>query len=191
LFGCVQLTMLSYGFLHGERLSLMQSAGLLAAIVGVFALLAPGATAPALRPSLLMIASGVAWGVYSIIGRSALDPIAESTGNFTRAVIPSLLVSLVFLSAMQADISGVLLAIASGTVTSALGYVVWYAVLPQLKSITAASVQLSVPIIAAIAGLIVLGEVLSLRLILCTIAVLGGIAMVIYTRPDKASIDEA
>lgn len=179
LFGSVQLTMLSYGFIRGERLCARQLIGLLGAFSGLLILLLPGLESPPIDAALLMVLSGMAWGIYSIQGRNAKNPIAASMGNFARSIIPTLGLSIIFISQAALEFEGVLLAIASGTLASGFGYVVWYAVLPRLASMTAASVQLSVPIIAGLGGVIFLGELISLRLFISSVAVLGGIAMVI------------
>ena len=179
LFGSVQLTMLSYGFIRGERLCARQLIGLLGAFSGLLILLLPGLESPPIDAALLMVLSGMAWGIYSIQGRNAKNPIAATMGNFARSIIPTLGLSIIFISQAALEFEGVLLAIASGTLASGFGYVVWYAVLPRLASMTAASVQLSVPIIAGLGGVIFLGELISLRLFISSVAVLGGIAMVI------------
>lgn len=123
--------------------------------------------------------SGFAWGIYSIQGRNAKNPIAASMGNFTRSPIPTICLSTFIISQVALDIDGVLLAIPSAALASGFGYVVWYAVTPRLESMTAASVQLSVPIIAGLGGVIFVGELISLRLLVCSVAVLGGIAAII------------
>lgn len=179
LFGAVQLTMLSYGLIRGERLTALQVLGLLCAFSGLVILLLPGLESPPIDAALLMVLSGVAWGMYSIQGGTARNPVAESAGNFVRAIIPTIGLSIIFISQARMDIEGVLLAIASGSLASGFGYVVWYAVLPRLTSMTAASVQLSVPIIAGLGGVVFIAEIISLRLLVSSIAVLGGIAVVI------------
>ena len=129
-----------------------------------------------------MLASGVAWGVYSLRGKGAGDPTRVTAGNFMRAVPIALLLSLLTLGQMQWDATGVLYAVISGGITSGLGYSLWYMVLPHLRSTTAASLQLSVPVIASLGGVLFVGEALTLRLVLAAIAILGGIALVIRGR---------
>ena len=182
LFGSVQISMLLWGFYHGERLSRLGAAGLAVALVGLLALLLPGASAPAMGGALLMVVAGAAWGAYSLLGRGVADPLAATAGNFLRAVPMALAVSLLLLDRATWNHSGVIYALLSGAVTSGVGYFIWYAALAGLKSFQAASVQLSVPIIAALAGVVLLGEALSLRLIFSSIAVLGGIALILCAR---------
>lgn len=179
LFGSVQLTMLGHGLARGERLRAIQFIGLLSAFSGLLILLLPGVESPPIDGAVLMVLSGFAWGIYSIQGRNAINPIAASMGNFTRSIIPTICLSIFFISRVALDIEGILLAIASGALASGFGYLVWYAVLPKLASMTAASVQLSVPIIAGLGGVIFVGELISLRLLVCSVAVLGGIAVII------------
>lgn len=182
LFGAVQSTMIGYGLYRGERLRVPQLGGLLLAIGGLVGLLLPGLSAPPPLASALMLGAGMAWGVYSLRGKGAGDPLQVTAGNFLRAVP----IALVLSAAMLGDISlqhwaGVGYAIASGALASGLGYAVWYSALPALKASTAASVQLSVPVIAALGGALLLAEPLSLRLLLASLAILGGIALVILT----------
>ena len=182
LFAAVQVTMIGHAFTHGERLQVVQWLGFGLAIAGLVGLLLPGLTAPPLIGSTLMLASGVAWGVYSLRGKGAGDPTRVTAGNFMRAVPIALLLSLLTLGQMQWDATGVLYAVISGGITSGLGYSLWYRVLPHLRSTTAASLQLSVPVIASLGGVLFVGEALTLRLVLAAIAILGGIALVIRGR---------
>jgi drug/metabolite transporter (DMT)-like permease len=189
LFGAVQFTMISYGFWNGERFSAWQWAGLLCAFGGLAGLLLPGITAPPLWGSALMLSAGAAWGVYSLRGRKAGNATAVTTGNFLRAVPITIALSIVvYVIAPQAnsiDASGLGYAIASGAVASGVGYAIWYTALRGLKATTAATVQLSVPMIAAMGGIVFLGEVVTTRLVIASAAILGGIALVIF---DKRSI---
>jgi len=179
LFGAVQLSMIVWGLYRGERFRLMAGSGLLLALGGLIALLLPGATAPALGGALLMLLAGVAWGVYSLLGRGVGDPLAATAGNFLRAVPLALLVSALLLGRADWDGPGLLYALLSGALTSGIGYAIWYTALRGLQAFQAATVQLSVPILAALAGSLLLGEALSLRLLLSAAAVLGGIALVL------------
>lgn len=182
LFAAVQVTMIGHALTHGERLQALQWLGLALAIAGLVGLLLPGMSAPPWIGSLLMLASGVAWGVYSLRGKGAGDPTRVTAGNFLRAVPIAMLLSLLTLGQMHWDSTGVLYAAVSGGITSGLGYSLWYMVLPHLRSTTAASLQLSVPVIAALGGVLFVGEALTLRLVLAAIAILGGIALVIRGR---------
>ena len=182
LFGAVQATMVVAGFLRGERFARLQWLGFAVALAGLAALLLPGASAPPLVGAALMIGAGVAWGFYSLRGRGAGDPTRVTAGNFLRAAPMAIVVSVAMVSHFSADAAGVAYAVASGAITSGVGYAIWYTALPSLKATVAATVQLSVPVIAAVGGVALLGEALTLRLVLCSIAILGGIALVVRRR---------
>ncbi len=182
LFGAVQATMILFGLWKGERLNRWQGIGLAAALGGLVALVLPGLSAPPPGSAILMVGAGVAWGVYSLRGKGAGDPLATTAGNFLRAVPFAAGLSLLLLSLARADVLGVAYAIASGALTSGVGYAIWYAALRGLTATGAATVQLSVPVIAAIGGVMLLGEPITLRLLGASAAVLGGIALVI-SRP--------
>lgn len=182
LFGAVQVTMIAAGLIRGERLRPLQWLGIVLAAGGLVALLAPGAQipqAPDPIAAVLMLASGAAWGAYSLIGRRSRDPLATTAGNFMRSLPLAVLLLVPALLRMEIDLLGVALAVASGAVASGLGYAVWYAVLPALGAAQAASVQLSVPVIAALGGTVLLGEAITWHLVVVSVAVLGGIALVI------------
>ena len=188
LFGAVQLTMIGWGRVRGERLRPIQSVGVAAALAGLVLLVAPGVTAPALLPALTMAASGVAWGVYSLRGRAEADPVAATAGNFARAVpfAALLVVARVTLGESPVlDPVGIGWAVLSGAVTSGLGYVAWYAVLPSLRAASAATVQLSVPVLAALGGVMLLSEPVTLRLVVASVVTLGGIALVVRSKRPK------
>lgn len=186
LFGAVQATMIGYGLWRGERLGARQSAGMALAAAGLVGLLLPGLSAPPLQGAVLMLASGVAWGVYSLRGRGVANPAASTAGNFLRAVPFALALSLAQLSSASVDAAGAAYAVASGALASGLGYALWYGALPLLRATTAATVQLSVPVLAALGAAAFLGEAITLRLMLASLAVLGGIALVIRS-PRRAS----
>jgi len=178
LFGAVQVTMIAEGIRRGEQLGAMALLGLLVSLGGLTGLLLPGLTAPPLGGTLLMIAAGIAWGIYSLRGRGAAHPMAVTAGNFARALPFTGLLSMATGSHRSFDATGAGEAIASGALTSAIGYAIWYRALPGLTTSAAATVQLSVPVIAAGGGVLLLGEAPSLRLALAAIAVIGGIALV-------------
>ena len=180
LFGTVQVSMLGYAVLQGDRPGGLKLAGIGLAILGLVLLLLPGLAAPSPFHAALMLAAGVAWGVYSIRGRAPGEPTAETSGNFLRAVPFAL--ALALLTARHVDADGAIYAVLSGAVTSGLGYAVWYAGLRGLPSAQAATVQLSVPVLTAFGGVLLLGEPLTPRLLVCSAAILGGIALVI--RPE-------
>jgi len=182
LFGAVQVTMIGYGRWKGERLDAHQAIGLALAMAGLVGLLLPGLSAPPWSASALMLVAGVAWGVYSLRARGSGDPLRVTAGNFLRAVAMALALSLAALPWAAMDRSGVAYAIASGALASGVGYAVWYTALRGLKTSSAASVQLSVPAIAALGGIVFLDEPLTLRLVVASAAILGGIALVIVDR---------
>lgn len=182
LFGAVQATMIAYGLWTGERLGAAQLLGFLLAVGGLVGLLLPGLAAPPLQGALLMLGAGVAWGVYSLRGRGSGDPLRVTAGNFLRAAPIAVLLSLLTLPAAKVDAAGAGYALASGALASGVGYAIWYAVLPALKAAKAATVQLSVPPLAALGGVAFLGEAIGLRLLLASAAILGGIALVILER---------
>ena len=178
LFAAVQVSMIAYGLWRGERFAMLQWLGFIVAFTGLVALLLPGVSAPSLDGALLMIAAGIAWGGYSLRGKTATNPLQVTAGNFVRTVPFALLLSLIFLNQMSLDSAGVGYALVSGAVTSALGYAIWYSVLPHLTATTAATVQLSVPLLAAVAGIILLQESVTLRILFAAVAIVGGIALV-------------
>jgi drug/metabolite transporter (DMT)-like permease len=182
LFGAVQATMIGYGLWTGERLGLRQSLGLFSACGGLAVLLLPGLAAPPLLGSALMLGAGVAWGIYSLRGKGAGDPICATAGNFLRAAPLAVALSVATLPWISLDSSGFWYALASGALASGLGYAVWYTALRGLKASSAASVQLSVPVITAVGGIVFLGEAISFRLLIASLAILGGIALVIVDR---------
>jgi drug/metabolite transporter (DMT)-like permease len=197
LFGAVQTTMIGHGIWSGERLRASQVAGLVVACGGLVGLLLPGLSAPPLAGALLMLGAGVAWGIYSLHGRRAgADPLKVTAGNFLRAVPMALAVSAVLLRGTSLDPAGIGYAVLSGALASGVGYAIWYTALPSLKATTAATVQLSVPILAAMGGIFFLGEALSFRLLIAAAAIIGGIALVVLTggrndTPVRASTDDA
>jgi drug/metabolite transporter (DMT)-like permease len=182
LFGAVQATMISHGLWQGERPRWQQVVGLVLAFGGLVGLLLPGLSAPPLQGAVLMLGAGVAWGIYSLRGRGAGDATRVTAGNFLRAVPIAAALSLLMMGGTALDKAGLLYAIASGALASGLGYAIWYTALPALKATNAATIQLSVPVIAAVGGVIFLGEAITLRLTLASMAILGGIALVILER---------
>lgn len=179
LFGAVQLTMTGYGLFKGERLAGLRLVGVLVAVAGLVWLLLPGLSAPPVIAAGLMLAAGLAWGVYSLLGRGAGDPTAATGGNFIRAVPFAAVLSLAAATHTSPDQTGLLYAVASGAVTSGLGYVLWYAALPALSATSAATIQLCVPAIAALGGAVLLAEPITARLLIASAAILGGIALTI------------
>jgi len=188
LFGAVQATMIGHGIWTGERFQRLQLAGLLLALGGLVGLLLPGLSAPPLSGSLLMLGAGVAWGIYSLRGKGAGDPTNVTAGNFLRAVPISAALSIIMFNNTSLDNAGVWYAISSGALASGIGYAIWYTAVPALKATKAATVQLCVPVIAALGGVVFLAEPITLRLTVTSAAILGGIALVIL---EKRHVDGA
>ena len=182
LFGAVQLTMMGYGLWTGERIGGLRLVGLLLALGGLVWLLLPGLAAPPWLEATLMLAAGASWGVYSLLGKGSGDPIAATGGNFLRTLPFAAALALAASTTGTVDRTGAFYAVLSGAVTSGLGYVLWYAALPMLKATTAATVQLCVPAIAALGGAMLLAEPVTARLLVASVAVLGGIALTIRAK---------
>ncbi len=182
LFACVQLTMMAVALCKGERFSLQQTAGVSVAFAGLVYLLLPGLNAPPLSSATLMAVAGVAWGAYSIWGKSAGAPMSVTAGNFLLALVPALILAGFYFDPHHWTPITLFYAIASGAITSGLGYALWYRVLPHIKTSQAASVQLSVPVITAILAVLFIAEPLTLRIIIASVAILGGIYLVIRVR---------
>jgi drug/metabolite transporter (DMT)-like permease len=184
LFGAVQATMILWGLRKGERLDARQWVGLAIALTGLVALVFPGLSAPPIGAASLMMGAGMAWGAYSLRGKGAGDSLSVTTGNFRRAIVFAALLSLAVLPWLKFDRAGTAYAILSGGIASGVGYVIWYSALPHLKATTAATVQLSVPVLAAVGGILFLSESITLRLLLASVLTLGGIGLVIIERPS-------
>jgi drug/metabolite transporter (DMT)-like permease len=191
LFGAVQVTMIGYGVWSGERLLRLQLVGFMLAFGGLVGLLLPGLSAPPLYGSVLMLGAGAAWGIYSLRGRGAGDPIKVTAGNFLRAVPIAVTMSILMFHGTFLNNPGFWYAVSSGALSSGIGYAIWYTALPGLKATNAATVQLSVPVIAALGGIIFLGEPISLRLVLASVAILGGIALVILEKQHSNSAQQS
>jgi drug/metabolite transporter (DMT)-like permease len=186
LFAAVQITMIAVGLFTGERPEILEWLGLLIAISGLIYLVSPGITAPSILGSVLMASAGIAWGVYSLRGRGATDPIGVTTDNFLRTVPFAVALILLWLSTLAITPMGFLWAAVSGSITSGLGYVLWYAALPRLTATRAATVQLAPAPLAALGGVIVLSEAISVRLVISTVVILGGIGLAV-SRPKIAA----
>jgi drug/metabolite transporter (DMT)-like permease len=182
LFGAVQATMILWGLYEREPLRTPQLLGLAVAFSGLVALLFPGLSAPPLSGSVLMLGAGVAWGAYSLRGRGEANPGNATASNFLRAVPMAFALSIVLFPLARLDRAGIAYAIVSGAIASGCGYVIWYTALPCLKAASAASVQLSVPVLAAAGGILLLGEPLTLRFMFASLSVLGGITLVVLER---------
>ena len=193
LFAGVQITMIGGGVLRGERMNVRQIAGLIMAVFGLILLMQPGLERPSVSGAAMMVVAGIGWGLYSLAGRGSRDPLGDTSGNFLRAVIimvPIYLIASVLGTRPILQFDGVSYAVISGVVTSALGYALWYAVLPRLTAIQASVSQLSVPVIAAIGGAILLSEPVTLTFAVSSVIVLCGLGFAAIprkTRPLKGT----
>ena len=179
LFATVQLTMFAAALRSGEQFVLLAWIGLALAALGLVYLVLPGVTAPDPAGAAFMTVAGIAWGCYSLRGRGVRDPLGATASNFLLGIPPVVIVSFISLHSQQVSVTGIVLALASGALASGLGYVIWFAALRGLTMTRAATVQLSVPVIAAFGGVIFLSELLTTRLVLASAAVLGGIWLVL------------
>lgn len=182
LFSAVQLTMFIAAIRNGEQFSMLSWIGLVLAVIGLIYLVSPGVTAPDVSGALMMTVAGIAWGFYSLLGKGCNDPLAETANNFIYSVPLVLIVSFLFLSDLHISPTGLVYAAVSGAIASGLGYAIWYAALRGLTPTSAATVQLSVPAIAALGGVILLSEPVTLRLLLSGTATLAGVAIVLSQR---------
>jgi drug/metabolite transporter (DMT)-like permease len=188
LFGSVQATMILTGLVSGERPGRREWAGLLVAIMGLVYLVAPGIGASPVAASALMAVAGVAWGVYSLRGRRSRAPLRDTAGNFLRSLAFAPMLAIALLPSVRLSdgppfrfsAPGLALAVASGALASGVGYAAWYAVLPRLTAVRAATVQLATPALTAVAGVALLGEDVTLRLLVSAVAILGGIGLCVY-----------
>jgi drug/metabolite transporter (DMT)-like permease len=185
LFGAVLLTMFAIALKSGERFSRLSWAGLVIAVCGLVYLVSPGVTAPEPVGAILMAIAGIAWGLYSLLGRGEVDPLGTTADNFLYAVPLALAVNLVFWNDAHTSWHGVAMAVLSGAIASGLGYALWYAVLAGMPATRAATAQLSVPVIAALGGVALLSEPVTLRLVISSVATLGGIALVLLQRQSN------
>jgi drug/metabolite transporter (DMT)-like permease len=179
LFGAVQVVMIAGGVIAAERIDHVVISGWLLAAAGLVLLLLPGITAPAGLYAFFMLMAGVAWGIYSLRGRRSKDALKDTAGNFVRAAPGALLLSILLPVHRSADLDGIVLAALSGSVASGLGYAAWYTALPKIGAIAAANAQLAVPVITALAGVVLFNEPITTRLVLSSILVLGGSAVAV------------
>jgi drug/metabolite transporter (DMT)-like permease len=186
LFGCVQATMIVAALHAGERPRALEWTGLAIALAGLAVLTRPGLTAPPPAGSALMALAGIAWGVYSLRGRGSRNALVATGRNFMRAVPFALVAAIVFFSRRHAHPHGVMLAVASGALASGVGYAIWYAALRGLTATRAATVQLSVPVIAAIGGVLLLNEGVTVRLLVSAAMILGGIGIALAARSSPS-----
>jgi drug/metabolite transporter (DMT)-like permease len=185
LFGSVQATMILAAVFRGERPQILEWSGLIVAFSGLIYLTFPGLGSPPLFASILMVFAGIAWGFYTLRGKKSANPLAETTGNFLRTIPLIILACLPFLSQIHLSQNGILFAVASGAITSGVGYAVWYAALKYHTATRAAILQLSVPVLAAIGGVFLLSEYFTFRLLIGSILILGGIGLAIFGRKTR------
>ena len=190
LFAAVQVTMLIFAKARGESVRALQWLGFAFANAGLLYLLLPGVKSPSPIGLVMLCGSGVSWGIYSALGKNAMDPILATTVNFRRAALCALPICLFVLPQLRAEAAGVVLACVSGAITSGLGYVGWYSVLPKLSTSQASLAQLLVPVIAAAGAVLFLGEELRLQLLVAGALILGGIAIPFISNPSKTSTSE-
>src|SRR5215510_3752705 len=182
LFAATQATMIGWGMVRGERPGGLEAVGMVVALLGLAGLGLPGSTAPDAWGVALMLGAGVAWGAYSLLGRTGQDPIVTNARAFAWSVVPASVVLLLSPGTRIASPSGVVMAVISGAVTSGLGYSLWYAALPSMSATRAAVVQLIVPVLAAVAGVVLLGEHPTVRLAVAGAVILGGVALAVAGR---------
>jgi drug/metabolite transporter (DMT)-like permease len=187
LFGCVQGTMIVIGFWSGDRPGLPEWLGWLVAFAGLVWLVLPGIEAPPMAGAALMAISGISWGLYSVRGRSETNALASTTSNFTLSIVFVAALTVIAAGGISITPGGLLLAVISGALTSGVGYIIWYAALNYLTTLQAALVQLSVPAIATAGGVLFLAEPLSMRILIASALVLGGISLALGQKSRKST----
>jgi drug/metabolite transporter (DMT)-like permease len=185
LFGAVQVTMIGVGLVRGERPARIDWAGVVLAVAGLLMLTVPGVTAPDRAGAILMIFAGVCWGVYSLAGRGSRNPLVDTSQNFLRATVLGVLAVGVLAVGGRYTPAGVLLAAASGSIASGLGYTLWYTVLPALAAWRAAVVQLLVPVLTALLAAVLLGEAITSRLLVATALIACGVWLTVWPSQHK------
>lgn len=178
LFGAVQLLMISVSLIKGQRLNKKEWGGFTLACIGFLILTVPHVTQPSWSGLILMIVAGFSWGFYTLNGKGSKQPLLDTALNFSIAILPAALL-FIFITEFHVTTLGVLIAIASGSLASGIGYAIWYAALPYLTTTQAATSQLLVPVIAGAGGVLLLNESISLSLIIAACLVLGGVYLVI------------
>ena len=182
LFSSVQITMILLSLISGNRLHITEWLGISVAFGGFVYLILPGVTTPSVTGFALMTISGIAWGIYTLKGKGSANPLMDTTYNFLRTIPFVILLAIATLHNAHYSSEGVILAILSGAIASGIGYTIWYIALAGLSTTQAAVVQLSVPVIAAIGGVVFMAEVISFRLTISALLVLGGILLVVLGR---------
>ena len=185
LFGSVQITMVLVNTLKGNRLHFVEWLGVVLAFIGFVYLMLPGINTPSLFGFILMTVSGIAWGLYTLNGRGSQNPLMDTAYNFIKTIPLVVIVALIQLLIMkntQLSNTGIILAILSGAIASGVGYSIWYSVLPHLSVVLSAVLQLLVPVIAALGGVLFVNELITQRLLISALMILGGILMVILSK---------
>lgn len=182
LFGAVQISMILISLFNGKKLHFTEWIGVFIAFIGFIYLILPGVTAPSLKGFLLMSVSGIAWGVYSIKGQASTNPLYDTAYNFLKSLPFVAVILLLTFKTEHYTLKGILLAIISGSITSGIGYTIWYMALKGLTSVQAAVVQLLVPVIAAFGGVIFIAEIITTRLTMASVLILGGVLIVVLGR---------
>ena len=188
LFSAVQLTMIGWGIYNKERLNGVQWLALLIALIGFIYLMLPSAAMPSLSGALIMAISGIAWGIYSIRGKTCVSPLRTTGFNFLRSLVAVPILALIGMSYLSTiSMTGVILATVSGAIASGIGYSIWYVAMPLLKTTQSAVVQLCVPVLAALMGVVFLSEQLTLEFIIASSVILGAVLIFILNknRPKK------
>ena len=183
LFAVVQLTMIGWGIYNKEPLNRIQWLALLIALIGFIYLMLPSAATPSLSGALMMAISGAAWGIYSIRGKTCVSPLRTTGFNFLRSIVAVPILALIGMSYLSTiSMTGVMLAVASGAIASGIGYSIWYVAMPLLKTTQSAVVQLCVPVLAAIMGVVFLSEQLTLEFIIASSVILSAVLVFVLNK---------
>ncbi|MGP8956281.1 DMT family transporter [Enterobacter mori] len=186
LFGTVQLVMTAWGLVQGEKIAALKTTGIVGALAGIAVLLLPGAERPSFLSSSIMVISGLAWALYSISGKNVTDAVASTAGNFILSIPIAIIIPLIFYSVLHLDFTGLMLGVIAGALTSGGAYLLWYSLLPSLKASTASTIQLSVPCLATLGGVIFMDETLTIQIAFSTVIILVGIGLVIFSDKRRA-----
>jgi drug/metabolite transporter (DMT)-like permease len=188
LFASVQVGILGWAVLKGDRPSILEWLGLAVAIAGFVYLVSPGLVAPHPLGTLLMVGSGLCWAAYTLLGRGSQSPLTDTAGNFVRCLPIAIVLIVAALLTQPMHPLALAYAVASGAIASGLGYAIWYAALPSLTRPRAAIVQLTVPAIAAAGGVLLIGEPLTPRLVIASMGILGGVAFALITAERRRTL---
>jgi len=182
LFGSVQITMILLSLVSGARLHITEWVGIAAAFTGFVYLVLPGVTAPSTIGFILMTIAGIAWGIYTLMGRGSKYPLMDTAYNFLRTMPLVILLGVFTIDVAHYSFEGIMFAVISGGIASGIGYTIWYIALGGLSATQAAVVQLLVPVIAAFGGVIFVSEDVDIRLIISAVMILGGVLTVVLGR---------